>query len=142
MNEVIFHLAFPVGNIALTKQYYVENLDCEVGRENANSVILNLYGNQLVAHLSSDPLLPQKGIYPRHFGLIFKEEKNWNALLKKIINNGLEFYQQPRRRFTDSPLEHRTFFIEDPFYNLLEFKYYLHPMAIFGEVTYRSVGDQ
>ncbi|ABG52636.1 Glyoxalase/bleomycin resistance protein/dioxygenase [Trichodesmium erythraeum IMS101] len=141
MNQVLFHLAFPVNNITKTKEFYSNGLGCKVGRESRNSVILNLYGNQIVAHIAKETLEPQKGIYPRHFGLVFSLESDWEALLERAQKNKLKFYQQPKRRFTNSPLEHRTFFLEDPFYNLLEFKYYCHQEAIFGCNDHKEVGD-
>lgn len=138
--KVLFHLAFPVADIPTTKAFYVEGLGCEAGRESANSVILNLYHHQIVAH-TTDDLEPQTGIYPRHFGLVFLEEADFEALLNRAMDKGLKLYQQPKRRFPGSPLEHRTFFLEDPFYNLLEFKYYCNPQAIFGEVAHTQVGE-
>jgi hypothetical protein len=95
-----------------------------------------------VAHLIDEPLAPQKGIYPRHFGLIFTAESDWEALLDRSQRHDLKFYQQPKYRFTGLPLEHRTFFLEDPFHNLMEFKYYAHPSAIFGEVEFAQIGDR
>ncbi len=139
--SVLFHLAFPVGDIAAAKQFYVEGLGCEPGRETPSSLILNLYGHQLVAHLSAD-LKPQRGIYPRHFGLVFLAEQDWANLLTRAKERGLKFYQGEKRRFSGMPLEHRTFFLEDPFYNLLEFKFYAFPSAIFGEVDLAIVGDK
>jgi extradiol dioxygenase family protein len=141
MNQAIFHLAFPVADIPQTKKFYSEGLGCEVGRESSNSVILNLYGHQIVAHVTHEPLVPQQGIYPRHFGLVFTVESDWEELLDRAQTKGLKFCQPPRRRFFGLPLEHRTFFLEDPFFNLLEFKYYVHSVAVFGEVNYTSVGD-
>jgi uncharacterized protein len=138
---VLFHLAFPVGDIATAKQFYVEGLGCEPGRETLSSLILNLQGHQLVAHLA-DVLTPQRGIYPRHFGLVFLAEPDWESLLNRAKDQGLKFYQREKRRFPGTPLEHRTFFLEDPFYNLLEFKVYASPSAIFGEVDLAMVGDQ
>lgn len=142
MNATLFHLAFPVSNIAQTKEFYAEGLGCTVGRENATSVILNLYGHQLVAHLTQEPLQPQRGIYPRHFGLVFTTESDWQTLLERAERQQLQFYQAPKRRFVGLPLEHRTFFLEDPFFNLLEFKFYCHPAAIFGDRDYAQIGDQ
>jgi extradiol dioxygenase family protein len=142
MNNVLFHLAFPVTDIAEAKAFYADGLGCSVGRENANSVILNLYGHQLVAHLTREPLAAQKGIYPRHFGLIFMNESDWEDLLARSQQRGLKFYQSPKYRFTGLPLEHRTFFLEDPFHNLMEFKYYAHASAIFGEAEYTQIGDR
>ena len=136
----LFHLAFPVGNIPQTKEFYAQGLGCAVGRENRNSVILNLYGHQLVAHVT-DELLPQNGIYPRHFGLIFDQEADWQALLERSQQHQLQFYQQPKHRFPGLPLEHRTFFLQDPFYNLMEFKFYYHSEAVFGSRDYTEIGD-
>ena len=137
---VLFHLAFPVADIPIAKDFYVRGLGCESGRETANSLILNLYGHQLVAHTAAD-LTPQKGIYPRHFGLVFLAEPHWESLLQRAKAHHLTFYQGEKRRFPGTSLEHRTFFLQDPFHNLLEFKYYCHPSAIFGEVEQNLVGD-
>ena len=71
MNQTIFHLAFPVTDIAQTKSFYIDGLGCIAGRETPHALILDLYGHQLVAHVTKEPLIAQRGIYPRHFGLIF-----------------------------------------------------------------------
>jgi len=142
MHPTLFHLAFPITDIAQTKTFYAEGLGCQVGRENANSVILNLYGHQLVAHMTHEPLTPQRGVYPRHFGLVFTAKADWDALLERSQHQGLKFYQLPKQRFVDSPLEHCTFFLEDPFYNLMEFKFYVHASAIFGEESCAQIGDR
>jgi len=141
MNQVLFHLAFPIANIPQTKEFYVDGLGCEVGRETPNSIILNLYGHQIVAHVTKESLTPQKGIYPRHFGLIFTAEADWEALLERAQGKNLRFYQQEKRRFVGEPTEHRTFFLEDPFLNFLEFKFYCQASAIFGEAEFAQVGD-
>ncbi len=142
MHPTIFHLAFPVANIAEAKAYYADGLGCAVGRQNQNSVILNLCGHQLVAHVTDEPVDPQKGIYPRHFGLVFTAESDWETLLERAQRRGLALYQQPKHRFPGSPLEHRTFFLQDPFGNLMEFKYYAHAEAIFGAAEYAQIGDR
>jgi uncharacterized protein len=140
--NVLFHLAFPVNNLQEAKRFYVEGLGCSLGRESSNAVTLELAGHQIIAHLTKEQPEPQKGIYPRHFGLIFKSEKEWQAFADRAKEKGLRFYQQPRRRFQGTPLEHATFFLEDPFHNLLEFKCYKFESAIFGEQHIPQVGDQ
>lgn len=140
--QALFHLAFPITDIFLAKTFYANGLGCAVGRENARSVIFDLYGHQLVGHITSIPLEPQDGIYPRHFGLVFLEESGWEALLERSRSHGLKFYQQPKLRFPGSALEHRTFFLEDPFYNLMEFKFYKHYSAIFEETDFAQIGDR
>jgi uncharacterized protein len=139
--SILFHLAFPVTDIAQTKVYYADKLGCAVGRENESSVILNLYGHQLVAHVTPEPIAPQHGIYPRHFGLVFEAEADWEALLEKAESQSLKFYTSPKLRFEGLQLEHRTFFLEDPFANLLEFKFYRHASAIFGDREFAQVGE-
>ncbi|WP_315787816.1 VOC family protein [Fischerella sp. JS2] len=142
MNQTIFHLAFPVTDIAQAKAYYVNGLGCIPGRENRHALILNLYGHQLVAHVTKEPLTPQRGIYPRHFGLIFTSEDDWQYLLLRAQQYQLLFREEAKHRFVGTPLEHSTFFLEDPFYNLMEFKYYRHYDAIFGNAEYQQIGDR
>jgi uncharacterized protein len=142
MNRTIFHLAFPVNDIERTKIFYVEGLGCEAGRETADALILNLYGHQLVAHRTPEPLAPQRGIYPRHFGLVFTQAADWDSLRSRAEAQHLPFYQQPKQRFLNLPLEHRTFFLQDPFYNLLEFKVYRYAKAIFGGQEHAIIGDR
>lgn len=137
----IFHLAFPIGDIAIAKHYYVDGLGCNLGRESKQSVILGLQGHQLVGHVSSADDEPQQGIYPRHFGLVFETEAEWEALRDRASSQNLPFYQQPKHRFPGELLEHRTFFLQDPFGNLLEFKFYLHREAILGAQGLSRVGD-
>ncbi len=139
MSSIIFHIAFPVGNLLETKTFYADGLGCAVGRESPQSMILNLGGHQLVAHVSED-IPHQPGIYPRHFGLVFATEAEWQAYYDRARAKHLKFRQQGRRRFVDLPLEHLTFFLEDPFGNLLEFKHYVHPEAIFSDFGDREFG--
>jgi len=142
MPEVLFHLAFPVRDLEATKRFYVDGLGCMLGRESSSAVTLELAGHQLVAHRSEKSMASQAGIYPFHFGLVFKDEKDWQALVDRGKAKGLKFYQQPRRRFAGTRIEHRTFFLEDPSGNLLEFKHYTHESAIFGEREFGEVGDK
>ena len=142
VGDIVFHLAFPVTNIPDAKAFYCDGLGCESGRENEKSVILNLYGHQLVAHVTQLPLQAQTGIYPRHFGLVFTAKTDWDLLRDRAVANHLKFYLQPKLRFKDSALEHHTFFLEDPFHNLLEFKHYRDCEAIFGCQDLSLIGDR
>ena len=140
--SVLFHLAFPVHDLAEAKRFYVDGLGCTLGRESESAATFELGGHQIVAQLTRQPAERQQGIYPRHFGLIFKAEDAWQALAERARRMGLTFYQQPRRRFPGTRIEHHTFFLEDPSHNLLEFKHYTHESAVFGERGFAEVGDQ
>ncbi len=140
-NSAIFHLAIPIDDIILAKQFYSLGLGCSVGRENKSAVIFNFYGTQLIGHISPQPLVKQVGIYPRHLGLILPTKLAWQEVCDRAWLHKLQFREQPKLRFADKTLEHYTFFLEDPFYNLLEFKYYLHPQVIFGGQDLNLIGD-
>ncbi|MGH7166575.1 MAG: VOC family protein [Nitrospiraceae bacterium] len=141
MGKILFHLAFPVTDLEEAKRFYVDGLGCTLGRESSSAITLELSGHQLVGHLTKEPLQAQQGIYPRHFGLVFTSEEDWQALVDRAKAKGLRFFQQPRRRFPGTRLEHATFFLEDPSHNLLEFKHYTYDSAIFGERDQAAVGD-
>lgn len=141
-SKTIFHLAIPINNINLAKEFYGQGLGCEVGRETAYAIIFNFYENQLVAHVTKEPLARQRGIYPRHFGLVFEHKNDLDSLIAKAENQQLPFYQKPRLRFPGQEIEHWTFFLEDPFYNLLEFKFYCHQEAIFKPIENAVIGDR
>ncbi|MDF2458729.1 MAG: putative Glyoxalase [Nitrospira sp.] len=151
MNNILFHLAFPIHDVNQAKRFYVEGLGCKLGRESANAVTFGLADHQLVAHVVDGSPREQHGIYPRHFGLVFLSKPDWQALADRAKAKGLRFFQQPRVRFpgTQQPrvrfpgtrIEHHTFFLQDPSENLLEFKHYTHESAIFGEREFRAVGD-
>jgi uncharacterized protein len=142
MSSIIFHLAFPVGNLSETKHFYIEGLGCELGRESKHSLILNLGGHQLVAHVSQEAGVMQAGIYPRHFGLVFATQADWQALYDRAQAQQLKFRETARIRFVGTSLEHSTFFLEDPFGNLLEFKHYVYAEAVFGDRHLEKVGDR
>ena len=141
MKDALFHLAFPMHDVARAKHFYIDGLGCTLGRESSHAVTFGFAGHQLVAHLITEPLPQQPGIYPRHFGLVLLSKHSWQQLLEQAQTKNLSFYQQPRVRFPGTRIEHHTFFLEDPSGNLLEFKHYIHESAIFGERECPEVGD-
>ena len=141
MLRAIFHLAFPVKDLEETKRFYVEGLGCRQGRESRVAVTFELGGNQIIAQLSKQPPDLPRSIYPRHFGLVFESEQEWRRMADRAKARNLKFFREPSRRNEGTRIEHQTFFLEDPSHNLLEFKYYTHPSAIFGERDFAKVGD-
>ena len=141
MSQAIFHLAFPIHDVEATLRFYVDGSRLYSRAAIETCVTLGLAGHQLVAHVVPDQPSKQKGIYPRHFGLTFLSQEDWQALVDQAKAKGLTFYQQPRVRFPGTRIEHRTFFLEDPSHNLLEFKHYTYESAIFGEQEYSQIGD-
>jgi extradiol dioxygenase family protein len=120
----IFHLAFPVGHVTETVSFYRDRLGCRVDLVEKNRCIINFWGHQLVAHLSAADVPNSVRMYPRHFGVIFDRAEEFEALLKRATDEGVNFFEKHFHRFAGTPREHRTFFLTDPFNNLLEFKWY------------------
>lgn len=138
-----FHLSIPSTNLAATERWYVDGLGCGVGRRSERALILNLGGHQLVAQLTPvGPEPVQRGIYPRHFGLVFDTLAAWEAQREQAQRAGLLFGVEPKRRFAGDVLEHHTFFLIDPDHHWLEFKHYSHPQALFGCRDRQTVGDE
>jgi hypothetical protein len=143
MEKFIFHLAIPITSTDSAKEFYADLLGAKVGRENRQAVIFNFYGHQLVGHVTnSENLVEPKSIYPRHFGIIFTDVSDWDNLLSKCEKSQLSFYQPARVRFVGEITEHKTFFLQDPFFNILELKYYRHYEAIFGASEFVAIGDR
>ena len=141
MTRYIFHLAFPSRDLEETKQFFVEGLGCTLGRESPVAATFELGGHQIVAQHTKHPPSPPESIYPRHFGLVLESEQEWQMLVDRAKAKNLKFFREPTRRFPGTRIEHRTFFLEDPSHNLLEFKWYSYPSAIFGERDIGSVGE-
>ena len=123
-----FHLAIPVHDLEITREFYGDILGCSTGRESENWIDFNFFGHQLVTHLDknmniSDSTNTVDGnrVPVPHFGIILKK-KDWDTLAKKLSAANVDFIVEPRTRFKDNTGEQSTMFIKDPSGNALEFK--------------------
>ncbi len=137
MNIPRFHLAFPVHDLEKAKTFYTSTLGCPLGRESDNWIDFNLYGHQVVAHLSPKDCMNTKtnpvdgdSIPARHFGVILPWA-DWEELCKILISRNIEFLIEPRIRFKNVSGEQGTFFIQDPSGNALEFKSFKNDNDVF-----------
>ena len=137
MNIPRFHLAFPVHDLEKAKTFYTSTLGCPLGRESDNWIDFNLYGHQVVAHLSPKDCMNTKtnpvdgdSIPVRHFGVILPWA-DWEELCKILISRNIEFLIEPRIRFKNVSGEQGTFFIQDPSGNALEFKSFKNDKDVF-----------
>ena len=131
-----FHLAFPVSNLERTLKWYTEILGCSVGRQSNNWIDFNLYGHQIVGHLadkfnlSNTNNVDGEDVPIRHFGVILTYNK-WGELVTKLKKENVNFLIKPQIRFKGINGEQKTFFIEDPDGNALEFKAFKNDSNIF-----------
>ena len=131
-----FHLAFPVVDLAEAKKWYTEVLRCSVGRMSKEWIDFNLFGHQIVAHLSDDnnqgntSLVDGKDVPVRHFGVILTLLE-WEELKDHLVKKDTDFLINPCTRFRGSPGEQKTMFIQDPSGNAIEFKAFKSDNMIF-----------
>ena len=134
----LFHLAFPVHDLAAARRFYGTLLGCAEGRSADTWVDFDFYGHQLVAHLAPEEAGHQHtsavdgdAVPVRHFGVILGVEE-WRALADKLLAAGTRFIVEPHVRFRGEVGEQSTMFFLDPSGNALEFKAFADPSRIFA----------
>lgn len=135
-----FHLAFPVSDVDLARDFYIGALGCTEGRSAERWVDFSLFGHQIVAHqvdgfdagashndVDGDPVpVP-------HFGLALTVEQ-FHALAARMRKAGVAFEIEPHLRFRGQPGEQWTCFVRDTAGgNALEFKALTTPENLFAK---------
>lgn len=134
-----FHLAFPVHDLALARQFYGELLGCPEGRSSDEWVDFNFYGHQIVAHLAPGEAgtaqrsaVDGHGVPVRHFGIVLPMV-DWEALAQRLRANGVGFVIEPYIRFQGQPGEQATMFFLDPSGNAIEIKAFADIKRLFAK---------
>jgi uncharacterized protein len=127
----VFHLAIPVHDLDEAQDFYVTRLGCKLARRYDDRITVDFFGDQLVCHLTpGEPAAPE-GLYPRHFGVTFREATDFEALHACATLRKIPFYLDVSNRFEGLVEEHQTFVLVDPSGNLLEFKHYIDPRMMY-----------
>lgn len=126
----LFHLAIPVEDLDAAFDFYVTKLGCKLARRYDDRITLDFFGDQLVCH-HSDKIDRNPSMYPRHFGVTFRDRAEFDALLHLARERKIPFFQEPMTRFEGLVEQHYTFLLIDPSNNLLEFKHYLDPHMMY-----------
>lgn len=127
----VFHLAIPVHDLDEAQEFYVTQLGCKLARRYDDRITVDFFGDQLVCHLTpGEPAAPES-LYPRHFGVTFREATDFEALHACATLRKIPFYLDVSKRFEGLVEEHRTFVLVDPSGNLLEFKHYIDPRMMY-----------
>ena len=131
-----FHLAIPVEDIEIAKEFYGSKLGFSEGRFDEHWVDFNFFGHQLVCHIGESNTFSNevdgKDVPIPHFGIVLEWEQ-FDIFAKKITLNGIKFIIEPYLRFKGLPGEQKTMFFTDPFGNALEFKSFKHDTEIFNK---------
>ncbi|MEK6593068.1 MAG: VOC family protein [Pseudomonadota bacterium] len=138
MSQPLFHLAFPVTDLARARAFYGGVLGCPEGRSSPEWVDFNFYGHQIVAHLSPDEAghrntsaVDGDNVPVRHFGAILSMQE-WQALADRLTRAGTQFVIAPHVRFKGQAGEQATMFFLDPCGNALEFKAFANLSQVFA----------
>ncbi len=132
-----FHLAFPVHDLALARQFYGGLLGSLEGRSSDSWVDFDFHGHQIVAHLDPGAVpattneVDGEQVPVRHFGLIL-ERADWQALAARLEAADADFIIAPQIRFRGEAGEQAIFFLRDPSGNALEFKSFQSEEMIFA----------
>ncbi len=124
----LFHLAFPVNDLDAAREFYGGVLGCAEGRSVDRWIDFDLFGHQIVAHLSDNPTgvrssnsVDADDVPVPHFGIVLPMDE-WKALADRLRSKGVEFIIEPKIRFAGEVGEQATMFFLDPSGNALEFK--------------------
>mmetsp|Transcript_39274 Transcript_39274/g.47565 ORF Transcript_39274/g.47565 Transcript_39274/m.47565 type:complete len:224 (-) Transcript_39274:103-774(-) len=136
-----FHLAIPVHDVELAREFYGGMLGCPEGRSAARWVDFNFYGHQLVCHKvdgytasSSANAVDGDPVPVPHFGLAMSHD-DFHELAERVRAAGIEFIIEPHIRFEGAPGEQWTMFFKDVSGNSLEFKSMTNPENLFAKYT-------
>jgi extradiol dioxygenase family protein len=134
-----FHLAFPVHDLGLARQFYGDLLGCPEGRSADDWVDFNFFGHQIVAHLAPNALdaaptnaVDGHDVPTRHFGVVLNMGQ-WQALADKLATAGVDFIIAPHVRFKGEPGEQATMFFCDPSGNAIELKAFADMASLFAK---------
>ncbi|MEM9742480.1 MAG: VOC family protein [Pseudomonadota bacterium] len=125
-----FHLAIPVHDVSVARDFYGRVLGCAEGRSAAQWVDFNFFEHQLVCHqVAGEDREAVAGVNPvdgervpvPHFGVVLTRDQ-WDDVVGRLTNAQVAFRIPPTIRFEGTAGEQATCFVQDPSGNCLEFK--------------------
>jgi hypothetical protein len=133
-----FHLSLPCINIMETKQFYIDDLGLNLGRNSEKWLDVNLYGHQLTFteagefNFNNPNYIFEKHVLPSfHFGVVL-DTASWDDIYKRFNAWNIEV-TTPKTFLEDKQGEHISFFVTDPNGYLIEFKSFKEDDSIFSE---------
>src|SRR3712207_4413473 len=103
--SALFHLAFPVRDLAEARAFYGGGLGCPEGRSSEAWIDFDLYGHQVVAHLAPERADVEASnavdgheVPVPHFGVVLSMDE-WERLAERVRRAGVRFVVEPYVRF-------------------------------------------
>ncbi|GAA4108264.1 VOC family protein [Aquimarina addita] len=136
-----FHLAVPVDNLAVARDFYTKMFNLTEGRSTEHWIDYNFFGHQLVLHYqpkaesqksNAKNVVDGKEVPVPHFGIILEWDV-WHDLADKLTKKNIQFVIEPYLKFKGKVGEQATMFFYDPCGNALEFKSFKDMTQIFAK---------
>lgn len=135
--NAFFHLSLPCSGIESTKNFYVNILGANLGRNTNQWLDVDLFNHQITFTKSGDYNFGFKNykfegtILPSfHFGVILSKEM-WTKLYEKLLVSKI-IYIDKTSFLKDKNGEHISFFVKDPNGYIVEFKHFKDTETIFS----------
>ncbi len=127
--NTIFHFSFAVNDLKRARRFYGELLGCPEGRKLPGRADFNFFGHHIVAHLSPDDVVGEKGSKLhagggtplRHFGVVTTME-DFEQIKDKLVGANADFINKPDVRQKGTVREQMLMTVRDGCGNAIEFK--------------------
>ena len=125
----LFHFSFAVSDLDRARKFYGELLGCPEGRKLPGRADFNFFGHHIVAHLSPDDIVGDKGSKlregggtpMRHFGVVVPLDV-FEATAKRLTDADVDFIMKPHTRQAGTVREQLLMTCRDGCGNAIEFK--------------------
>ena len=133
LSGYLVHVAVGSYDLNASRDFYRDVVGATVFRFMHDRVTFGLHNLQLVCHLQNRlDMDAHSSFYPRHFGLTFNDQVLFLSYAKRIVASNSQYvYSDIATRFADRPDEHKTFILQDPSGNFVEFKCYTNENSAF-----------
>ena len=127
--DTLFHFSFAVDDLDRARRFYGELLGCPEGRKLPGRADFNFFGHHIVAHLSPQDVVGDRGSTLRegggtplrHFGVVMPLDQ-FEATERRLSAAGVEFILKPETRQPGTVREQRLMTCRDGCGNAVEFK--------------------
>jgi extradiol dioxygenase family protein len=127
--NTLFHFSFAVNDMEKARRFYGELLGCPEGRKLPGRADFNFFGHHIVAHLSADDVVGEKGTKLkagggtplRHFGVVVPLDV-FETTAKRLTEAGADFISKPATRQAGTVREQMLMTCRDGCGNAVEFK--------------------
>lgn len=115
-----FHLSFVVSDLNKVRDFYLNTLGCELGRDTGEWIDIIFFEHQLTLHQEREG---KAAVAIDHFGALL-DKKEWLQIADNLNTSDIEFELAPTIKDQGKDTESGKYLIKDPAGNLLELIYY------------------